>query len=286
MYINHEDSFFFSSNDDPTTLGPALNKDLNGSRFQVRMEPPISVPTDAQSVTIECVNANILHVTPNIAAEYGNNTMYVEYDYDDGGPQTFGMTLVLTDGNYTTDTLNSEVQRLLSSYDSPPLNAQKFSPGAIIISENTATQRVIITLANNLRILTSGVNNVMPILGFTGADLESTYDGENFYADSVAQLNRVNSYLLHGDIVQGGIPLNSQQDNIFAQVDIDVPAGGNINFRPFNPLKVSGTHLKYGDKDLLTFYMTDEKNRPVNTLGENFTFTLVIRYQKPVHNNY
>ena len=95
MYINHEDSFFFSSNDDPTTLGPALNKDLNGSRFQVRMEPPISVPTDAQSVTIECVNANILHVTPNIAAEYGNNTMYVEYDYDDGGPQTFGMTLVL-----------------------------------------------------------------------------------------------------------------------------------------------------------------------------------------------
>jgi hypothetical protein len=121
----------------------------------------------------------------------------------------------------------------------------------------------------------------MPTLGFSGGDLVSTYNGQNFYGDSTAQLNRVNSYLLHGDLIQGGIPLNSQQDNIFAQVDVDVAAGGNINFRPFNPLKVSGTHLQYGDKDLLTFYMTDEKNRPVNTLGENFTFTMVIKYQKP-----
>jgi hypothetical protein len=280
-YIDHEDSYFFSSNDDPATLGPAIFKDLNGSRFQVRMEPPISVPRDARAVTIGCISANILHVTPNIAAEYGNNTMYVNYDYDDGGPQTLNLVLVFVDGNYTTDTLNSEAQRLLSSYDIPPTLAQKFSPGALIISENTATQRVIITLANNLSVLTSGSNNVMPTLGFTGGDLVSTYNGQNFYGDSTAQLNRVNSYLLHGDLIQGGIPLNSQQDNIFAQVDVDVAAGGNINFRPFNPLKVSGTHLQYGDKDLLTFYMTDEKNRPVNTLGENFTFTMVIKYQKP-----
>jgi hypothetical protein len=205
------------------------------------MEPPISVPNEARAVTIECVNASILHVTPNIAAEYGNNILRVEYDYDDGGvPSVLILAIPLTDGNYTTDTLNSEVQRQLSSYNIPPLFTQKFSPGAIIISENVATQRVIITLANNLRIVTSGVNNVMSILGFTGADLDSAYDGQNFYGDSTAQLNRVNSYLLHGDLIQGGIPLNSQQDNIFAQVDVDVAAGGNINFRPFNPLKVSG----------------------------------------------
>jgi hypothetical protein len=291
-YIDREDTYFFSSNDELTTLaGEPVNKDLEGSRFQVRMEPPISVPKEAEGVFIECPSANILHVTPNIASEYQNNTLYLEYTYEDGGPQTLSLTLVVPDGNYTIDTLNAQFQVQLASFDIPPDNTLKFSPGALIFTASDATQRISVTVAEGLSLLTNPLlaNNVMPTLGFSTpvlgqpyGDLVSTYDGQTFEAPNSAQLNRVNAYLLHSDLIQGGIPFNSQQDNIFAEVPIDVPAGGLIAYRPFNPFKVSGEHLKHGSKDLLTFFLTDEQNRAVNTLGENFDFSIVIKYKMPV----
>jgi hypothetical protein len=104
------------------------------------------------------------------------------------------------------------------------------------------------------------------------------YTGEKFIADQVASLNKINSFLLHGDILRGGITVNGRRANIMTEVQITAKPGKLINFRPFNPYKLDGSHLKHGVNDLLTFWLTNELNLPIDTFGEDYTFSITISY--------
>lgn len=267
--IGTEETFFFSSD---TELG-AQNKDLDGSRFQIRLNKSISIPPSAMDVSIECIAANIWYTSPNISDEYKNNRMHLVFN-------STVFYLTIPDGLYGSDTLNATIQREISKQPVPG-GSGNFAGSSIVIYENPATQRVVIGLASGLQLITSdlpGKQNVAPTLGFT-IDVISTYTGESFEGDEVAKLNRINAYLLHTDLVQDGISINSQYDSILTEVQLNVDPGSLLSYRPFIPYSVSGKHLKYGTKDLLTFYLTDEKNRPVNTFGENYSFTIVIKYK-------
>lgn len=273
--VETELTYFFSSSE---SLG-ATNKDLNGSRFQVRLNKPIAVPPAAVDVSIECVAANIWYNSPNVAAEFGNNTFHFEY-------ASVPFSFVLPDGLYGSDTLNQIIQRNLAQTDNPL--GGKFSPTSIVISENVATQRVVISLADGMTIRTDPAfsNNIAATLGFTHdihTNLISTFTGHSFEGDEVAQLNRINSYLLHTDLVHDGISINNSYDSILSEMQLTVPPGSLLTYRPYLPYKVSGKHLKFGTKDNLTFYLTDEQNRPIDTFGENYSFTLVIRYKVKEH---
>lgn len=265
--VETQETFFFSSDSD---LG-AQNKDLNGSRFQVRLNKPISIPSAAVDVSIECIAANIWYTSPNIAAEYNNNILYLEYN-------NTSIPITLPDGLYASDTLNAYVKREIGKITIPG-GTTKISSSSIKIFENPASQKIVIALANGFTVdATIGPNNVAQTLGFT-TSVTSTYTGEGFEADEIAQLNRINAYLLHTDLVQDGISINSQYDSILTEIQLTASAGRLLNYRPYIPYKVSGKHLKYGNKDLLTFYLTDEKNRPIDTFGENYSFTVVIKYK-------
>ena len=61
-------SDFFSSSE---ALG-AVNKDRNGSRFQIPLQNIIVVPKAAVDVTLEVTSANIWFF-PNISPEWKNN---------------------------------------------------------------------------------------------------------------------------------------------------------------------------------------------------------------------
>ena len=265
--VETQETFFFSSD---SNLG-AQNKDLNGSRFQVRLNTPISIPSSAIDVSIECIAANIWYTSPNIAEEYKNNILYLEYN-------STTIPITLPDGLYASDTLNAYVKRALGKITKPG-DTSKFAESSIKIFENPASQKIVFALAAGLTLdATSGPNNVSQTLGFT-TSVTSTYSGESFEGDEIAQLNRINGYLLHSDIVQDGISINSQYDSILTEVQLTAEPGKLLNYRPYIPYKVSGKHLKYGNKDLLTFYLTDEQNRPIDTFGENYSFTIVIRYK-------
>lgn len=273
-----EDTHFFSSS---TDLG-AINKDNNGSRFSVSMRKPISVPKGAVDVKLECISANIWFTTPNIEDIYNNNHVYLFYDDGLGNTGTFD--LEIPKGLYSISQLNTTIQTLLSQ-EQIPGSTNRFPCNSIVFSGNTATQRVTISLLQNLVFITDNndplyPNNIAYTLGFDGPNpLVATFSGQTFTAQSVARLNRINSYLLHSDIVKNGISVNSKQANILTEIQLDVQPGKLLTYRPYLPYKLDGNHLIESDRDLLTFWLTNEKNEYVDTNGEDFSFSLIVSYK-------
>ena len=105
-------------------------------------------------------------------------------------------------------------------------------------------------------------------------------------ADFQASFNRTNSFLIRSDLVGNGIPVNSKAAGILAQVMIDEPPGSQVNYVPFFPPRSDADELIAHNKNFFSFFLVDQLGREVDTFGENWSFTLVIRYQIPVPNRH
>lgn len=274
--IEVENTYFFSSDE---ALG-AQNISDKGSKFQILLDKAMEVPPSAVDCTIECRTANIWFVSPNIAEEYNNNKLYLSYNL-----QQFVLTI--PDGLYSVSELNCTIQRLIADVPIPlpgggSVPEVRFQKNSISLSTFLARSRVILKMITGLSFLTDLdlPNNIAFTLGFASqsgsAAKVSTYDGEYFEAENVARLTRINGYLLHGDIVNQGLSLNNSFSTILTEIQLSVGPGKLLTYNPYNPYKLDGNHLKFGPKSLFTFYLTDEKNRPIDTFEENFNFSLVI----------
>lgn len=275
--IRKDLTYFFSSS---VALG-AQNKDKNGSRFQVKLDRPIGIPTNAVDVSIEVTSANIWFTSPNIDSEYKNNRLHVGFTFPNGGGfQEF--VLIIPKGLYSVGSLNQTIEHLLCATMIPG-GGGYFAPGTIVLSADTATQKVKVQVGPGVSILTDSsiyIDNVARTLGFDGPTPigPSQYPGEVFTAGAVARLNRINAYLLHGDIVKNGIQVNNTQASILTEIQLDVSAGKLLTYRPYLPYKLDGSHLKYGQRDLLTFWLTNELNEYMDMNDEDYSFALTISY--------
>ena len=246
-------TYFFSSS---TRLG-AQNKDNNGARFQIQLDRAISVPVNAVDVNIEVTSANIWFTSPNIDAIYQNNLLYLEYD---DGVNSGSIVLTIPKGLYSVNSLNQTIEHLLNDVLIPG-SPGYFQCDSILFTSDSATQKVKLQFGTlYLSMLTDQalLNNIAPTLGWYDSanplvtDLgpigPSLYTGQVFTAPSVAQLNKINAYLIHGDIVKNGIAVNNTQANI-----------------------------------LTTFWLTDELNRYIDTNDEDFSFALTVSYKLDIN---
>ena len=216
------------------------------------------------------INHGVLGMPPNSRGNF--NTSPVNKKYFD---------VTIPEGLYSVDDINQTVQRLSGMI---VYEGSRLSPKTLKISGNGSTQRVIVTLASGFQLEQSSIlpNNIAGLtLGFTNPNRIISYSHENDYfeADSIAGLTRINSFYLHGDLVLEGLTVNNGFDNVLTEIQITNPPGSLIVYRPFKPYKLNGCHLKYGSKQELTFYLTDENNRPVDTYGESFSFSIVVKYK-------
>lgn len=101
----------------------------------------------------------------------------------------------------------------------------------------------------------------------------------SFTADSVAAFNRLNYLLLHTDLVPRGIRFNGNFNQIVAQVLVDVGAGQQIVYAPFNPPISDAANLVGAQRTVAQFWLTDDTNQPVNTFGETWSMRLVFKYK-------
>jgi hypothetical protein len=279
--VQKDMTYFFSSSE---RLG-AQNKDNNGSRFQISLDRPLDIPNNAVDVCIEVTSANIWFTTPNIEAEYKNNKLYV--DYSDPLGTSASYILVIPKGLYSVASLNQTIEHSFGAITNPD-TGDKFECNSIVLSGDTATQKVKVQLGLHLSILTDSnlyPDNVADTLGFLSPTPigPPTYTGEVFTAPNVAKLNRINSYLLHGDIVKNGIQVNNTQANILTEIQLDVSPGKLLTYRPFLPYKLDGAHLKYGSRDMLTFWLTNEVNEYLDMNDEDYSFALTITYKVDVN---
>jgi hypothetical protein len=100
-----------------------------------------------------------------------------------------------------------------------------------------------------------------------------------FVADRIAAFNRVNYLLLHTDLVPRGIRYNGNFNQIVAQVLVDVGAGQQIVYAPFNPPICDASNLVGAQRTNAQFWLTDDTNEPVNTFGETWSMRLVFKYK-------
>lgn len=309
--IEIEKTFFFSSSE----ANGARNIRNNGSSFEVTLDTPVSVPPGALDTTIECRSANIWFVMPNISENYKNNRLYFKYDpsilttqgavFNDAnvssvvvidetpiGPDigdivslNFGWDyLELPDGLYSVSDLNASLRRLISKKYIPNTTT-RYSANSITISANSSTQKIIIEMTPGFMLGTLPLtNNIVHTLGITTLDtdplgVQFLHAYDYWEADSTAQLTPINSFLLHSDLIEKGLAVNNGVANILTEIQLSAPPGSFMTYRPYLPYKLDANHLKYCSRDTLRFYLTDDKNRPIDMFGEAYSFSVVIKYK-------
>jgi hypothetical protein len=151
------------------------------------------------------------------------------------------------------------------------------------ITTDEATSRIILRFEYPTVSINFTPNDTpRDILGFAGI-VYGPYPAapQNVSALYVAQFNTVNYFLLHSDLVEQGIRFNNQYNQTISQVLIDVAPGSQIVSRPFNPAKTDCDRLAGARIDTFNVWLTDDKQREVNTNGEYFTARIVIRWLHP-----
>jgi hypothetical protein len=93
----------------------------------------------------------------------------------------------------------------------------------------------------------------------------------------VAKLNQINAYIITGDLVNDGIPINSRSANIIARVPLLVEANRLITYEPVNPIYIQSDHLIGKAIYDLRFDITNESLAQIKC-KEDWYFTLIVKY--------
>jgi len=258
-------TYLFSS--DPTN--GALNTTPQGDKFSVSLYAPLSVPPNAHYATVEVQSANIWNVVPNISALNGNNI----FKYNDG---TSDLTLTIPDGLYDLQSFQNTLNILIDNVPSAIPAVDTFT-----FTGDNATQKVLITFNSNGLVIDWTASTVRTILGFTTGSTTTAPAGQTIIADNIANFNLISSFLIKADFLHDGIPVNDTSIGVIANVLIDVLPGSLINYTPTN-IPSANAHELIGSKlSKLSFTLTDQRNNPIDTNGEYFSFTMVVRYYVP-----
>lgn len=86
-------------------------------------------------------------------------------------------------------------------------------------------------------------------------------------------------FLIHSDIVNGGIPINGTYSSIVARVLITSSPGTQILYEPQNPVRIPCQHLAGSTVSEVHSWITDQNNNSIDFNNENLSFQLIIRYQ-------
>tara|TARA_R110000850_G_scaffold4481_2_gene20283 strand:+ start:503 stop:1615 length:1113 start_codon:yes stop_codon:yes gene_type:complete len=186
--------------------------------------------------------------------------------------------VTIPQGLYDLAGLNQTIQRGLEN-----AGAQVDPNPLLVFSSDAATQKVELRV-NHDDVTVDFRPNDTPriILGFDSL-LYGPYPSApiEFLAPNIAEFNQVNYFLIHSDLVNRGIRFNNSYNQTIAQVLIDVAPGSQIISTPFNPAKSSANELAGAKRTNLRFFLTDDRQRRVNTNGEFWTARVVITYLRP-----
>lgn len=276
MMVPNEISLLVSSDPDQG----ATNVSRDGSSFEIQLEEPISVPSDAVNCTVSVEEATVWWVVPNIITGE-NNKLFIFGDRADGGAaQTFNVEI--EQGLYDLSGLNNSIQTELESLGAKVLDGTTSKP-LIELSPDDATQKVLIRFNySNVTVDFRPDGTLRKILGFNSQLVgNEPITPVNVLAPNTAQFNTVNYFLIATDLVSKGIRFNNRYNQIVSQVLINVSPGSQIISTPFNPAKVASDELAGSQRTNLRFRLTDDQLRPVDTNKEYFTARIVIRYLRP-----
>jgi hypothetical protein len=271
--IERQFSAFFNS---AVSSGSIKTNDL-GNRFSVQLNTPLTIPRDSLYASLEVVSAKVWNVSPNIAANIGNNHLVFTYagqEYD----------IEFPDGLYGI----AEVNMLLKIY----FGKNSVLPNDLFeLEENGATQKVSIKF-NYVGVTIDFTKpfSCIDVLGFfttfdeqngtftSTSTITSNVKGESIIAPNEARFNRIVNYYITSNLLSDGIPINNKSSGVISEVPITARVGSMITYVPLNPMRVDCSDLIGQGKQLVSFGLVDQLGREVSTSGEEWSLGIVIRY--------
>lgn len=271
--INKEITYLFSSDE---KLG-AYQKNSNGNQFSVRLTNDIKIPSKAENCTLEVQTANVWFNTPNISAELKNNVIRIVTTEISTTAAAQDMTINIPDGLYSPVSL----QGFLKLY----FTNNGFPVNLIEITGDAALQKIIITFPfPDTQVDLTHPNSCSGVLGYDKRLVPLALPVIARYgdiADNIAKFNSVESYNIISNIIQDGLIINSNSSGVIANIPIssDQSPGSLILYRPARPIRLSAHTLIGKSLGYATFTLTSQDGTHVNTLTENFSCLITIRYQ-------
>lgn len=248
----------------------AINRSADGSAFEIQLQDGLQIPKQAKNLTLAVQEATVWWTVPNIITGE-NDKMYIT------GFDTFDVlqnyTVTIPQGLYDLSGINQAVLRELENAGA------KINPDPLItMTPDEATQRVELRFNySNVTVDFTQADTPREILGFN-SQLLAPGAVTSILADNVAAFNQVNYFLLHSDLTNKGIRFNNNYNQTISQILIDAAPGSQIVSRPFNPAKIAVPELAGAKRTNIRVWLTDDKNRRVNTNGEYFTARIVLSY--------
>ena len=186
--------------------------------------------------------------------------------------------ITIPTGLYDLSGLNQSIARELE------IAGAKSDPSPLItLSPDEPTQRVSMRLNyNDVSVDFRNTDTFREILGFNSLLYGPYVNPIDVLAPNVAEFNQINYFLIHSDLTTRGIRFNNNYTQSIAQVLIDTPPGSQIVSKPFNPAKVNCQELAGVRRSSIRIWLTDDRNRRVNTNSETYSCRIVISYLIPV----
>lgn len=266
----------------------ARNIQFKGSKFTVFSNAsPFFIGSDtSRDCTVEVIQASVWNSQPNISPEYDNNR-FVVYD---NKSQSRRIDLTVPTGQYDVTALITQLDLQWTNYVGidTTTNAQ-FSPtdtfqNTFAISGSDSTQLISIQFvsANPDLAIDWNLSTLRKILGFTTASLgrPTTLNGA-LVGDTTAMFNTINSYHLHSDLVSQGIAVNGVYGSTIGIIPITALPGNLVVFQgSVNNMFSYADNLlgRRNGRSSFTFWLTNEKNDPIDMVNEYYTFTLLFRW--------
>jgi hypothetical protein len=255
------------------TANGAANVSTDGSSFTVQLDDSFDIPKNAKNVQVAVMDGEIWYNTPNIETGV-NDDMKVVSDGTGATPATVGTyNITIPEGLYTHTALNTAIGIQLQAAGAPEADL-------LTLGVNYSTQKTyLLTQYTGVSVDFTIATNFRVILGFdAGVEGPSTSSPEYFDGQNVAAFNQINYYLIHGDITDQGIRINNIYSNTLARVLIDTTPGKQVLYQPINPPTSSAQQLAGSKRLRYNYWLTDENNNLVNTLGEYWSARIALSY--------
>lgn len=234
----------------------------------------VSLPIRIKGVTkMKLCSLELPFTIYNVSAAMGNNTLYI----DGTSPPT---VMVLPDGNYTADMMQTEMNRQLTTTPIEAIIDKRTK--RVIISSDDPTQTFTLRLTNN-----SSTTNLQYTLGWMLGFRFGRYEGNSSYVSEAPYILKSPRYVFlriddFNNTANDGIisAFNSSisTNNILAKISNAEHIDDNIFMMTLEDKFVSGckerTYSGPVDIEKLRIQLIDEFGRIVNLNGSDFSFSL------------
>jgi hypothetical protein len=280
--MDRQISWFLSSN---PALG-AQNISKTGSYFEVYLQEPFTLPSNATNVTCELQSAVVWNSAFNVAANVNDEFFYSTIPL--AGGAEVDHQIRIAPGNYDLHLLAEAVGIQMANIAAAPIPVGSVT---FPLRGGYCLTTLLIRPGTHYvsRVRYGQPNDISTLLGFFPQDLvfgmpPNVGNQQEFRSDIAPPAkNGTRDWLIQSSLVNRGIRVNSRFQSVLASLSFaQTPPGSQLLYTPAQPKPVptdlTGLTISY-----VASYITDAvTGQPVDTNGEYWSYIAVIRYQIPV----